>query len=207
MDTNELLVGLARAVVATKPAEEYCLRLLDQTWWTCLTKAEWASWAQAFGVVGTISTPFVYSFIKRVRAYRLLRAMQPYITNSLQTIKNSKRYLLENFDTPKGRLVRASQMLESIRHPYKEEIDAMSLIDPALGMRMLDLMRATELYPKLIENTLRDSNSLDVEIIWRLHADHIGAEMDGLISEWQMFIDYFPVKFKKNIKVEGADGA
>lgn len=47
MESNQLLDGLARAVEAAKPAQEYCLRVLDQRWWSCLTKAEWSGWMQA----------------------------------------------------------------------------------------------------------------------------------------------------------------
>lgn len=53
MDTNQLLSDLARAADAVKPAQEYCFLWVD--WWaTCMTKAEWSGWMQAFGSVAAI---------------------------------------------------------------------------------------------------------------------------------------------------------
>jgi len=53
MNTNQLLSELARAVEATKPAQEYCFLWID-SWPTCMTKSEWSGWMQAFGSVAAI---------------------------------------------------------------------------------------------------------------------------------------------------------
>lgn len=42
------------AVTYIGASDEYCLKAIKQTWWTCLTKSEWASWLQAFFSVAAI---------------------------------------------------------------------------------------------------------------------------------------------------------
>ncbi|RYE40801.1 MAG: hypothetical protein EOP24_39535 [Hyphomicrobiales bacterium] len=54
MTAQDLYDGMSRAVEAAKPAQEYCLKVLDQQWWTCLTKAEWSGWMQAISSVAAI---------------------------------------------------------------------------------------------------------------------------------------------------------
>lgn len=48
MAAQELYDGMARAVEAAKPAQEYCF-LWANHWSTCMTKGEWSGWMQAFG--------------------------------------------------------------------------------------------------------------------------------------------------------------
>lgn len=48
MTGQELYDGVARAVEAAKPAQEYCFVGI-QHWSTCMTKAEWSGWMQAIG--------------------------------------------------------------------------------------------------------------------------------------------------------------
>lgn len=48
MDANQLAEGIARAVEAAKPAQEYCFLWIDH-WSMCMTKAEWSGWMQAGG--------------------------------------------------------------------------------------------------------------------------------------------------------------
>jgi hypothetical protein len=55
MDANQLAEGIARAVEAAKPAQEYCLFGCNH-WSMCMTKAEWSGWMQAiFSVVAIFS--------------------------------------------------------------------------------------------------------------------------------------------------------
>lgn len=52
MDANQLAEGIARAIKATEPAQEYCLLWFWTDWWPlCMTKAEWSGWMQAIGSV------------------------------------------------------------------------------------------------------------------------------------------------------------
>jgi hypothetical protein len=50
MDADQLAEGIARAVEAAKPAQEYCFLWIDH-WSMCMTKAEWSGWMQAIGSV------------------------------------------------------------------------------------------------------------------------------------------------------------
>lgn len=50
MDANQLAEGVARAVEAAKPAQEYCFLWIDH-WSMCMTKAEWSGWMQAVGSI------------------------------------------------------------------------------------------------------------------------------------------------------------
>lgn len=73
MESNQLLEGLGRAVEAAKPAQEYCLRVLDQSWWSCMTKAEWSGWMQAvFSVVAIFASCAVslILYVKQKNAQR-----------------------------------------------------------------------------------------------------------------------------------------
>lgn len=53
MTAQELYDGVARAVEAAKPAQEYCFLWIDH-WSTCMTKAEWSGWMQAVFSVAAI---------------------------------------------------------------------------------------------------------------------------------------------------------
>jgi hypothetical protein len=50
MEAIEIYNGMARAVEAAKPAQEYCLLWIPH-WSACMTKAEWSGWMQAIGSV------------------------------------------------------------------------------------------------------------------------------------------------------------
>ncbi|WP_156179791.1 hypothetical protein [Delftia lacustris] len=69
MDANEIYNGIAKAVEAAQPAQEYCLKYFDQTWRTCMTKAEWSGWAQAvfsvFAIFIAAIVPYVENLISR----------------------------------------------------------------------------------------------------------------------------------------------
>lgn len=63
MKVQELHDGLARAVEAAKPAEEFCLRMVEQQWWSCMTKAEWSGWMQAIGaLIAILASVLIVSF-------------------------------------------------------------------------------------------------------------------------------------------------
>ncbi len=46
MEATEIYNGIARAVEAAKPAQEYCFLWIPH-WSACMTKSEWSGWAQA----------------------------------------------------------------------------------------------------------------------------------------------------------------
>lgn len=55
MTAQEVYDGLARAVEAAKPAQEYCVLWFWTDWWPmCMTKAEWSGWMQAVFSVAAI---------------------------------------------------------------------------------------------------------------------------------------------------------
>lgn len=49
MELLEFYGGFSASVDGVSPVQEYCLKYLEQTWRTCMTKSEWSGWAQAFG--------------------------------------------------------------------------------------------------------------------------------------------------------------
>lgn len=75
---NQLAEGIAAAVAATKPAQEYCLLVVPQGWWSCMTKTEWSGWMQAVFSVIAIGAAFIIPlFVER-------RAVEQRKQNSLQ---------------------------------------------------------------------------------------------------------------------------
>jgi hypothetical protein len=60
MEAVEIYNGIARAIGATKPTEIYCLFWVYD-WPACMSKSEWASWAQAItAIVGIILSAGVF---------------------------------------------------------------------------------------------------------------------------------------------------
>lgn len=53
MNADEVIEGIGKAAAAANSAQEYCLFYWN-VWPMCMTKAEWASWMQALGVVVTL---------------------------------------------------------------------------------------------------------------------------------------------------------
>lgn len=53
MDAQLVVEGIARAVEAAKPAQEYCFLWID--WWpVCMTKSEWSGWMQVIGALSAL---------------------------------------------------------------------------------------------------------------------------------------------------------
>jgi uncharacterized membrane protein len=67
MDTNQLAEGIARAIEAAKPAQEYCLLWIDH-WSMCMTKAEWSGWMQAIGSALALALAIGLPYIQKRKA-------------------------------------------------------------------------------------------------------------------------------------------
>jgi len=70
METLEIYSGIANAIEMTKPAQEYCLKFVSQTWRTCMTKAEWSGWMQAIFSVIAIIAVFIVATCQRRQALK-----------------------------------------------------------------------------------------------------------------------------------------
>ena len=68
MNADQVIDGIGKAVAANQ-TQEYCLLWSDYWWWTCMTKAEWAGWMQAIGVLATIFS-LTLSIISEKKKYR-----------------------------------------------------------------------------------------------------------------------------------------
>lgn len=65
MNADQIIQGIGKAVVATKPADEFCLFKIDSLF-TCMTKAEWSGWMQAiFSVIAILVSSFISMWIVR----------------------------------------------------------------------------------------------------------------------------------------------
>lgn len=64
MNTDQLIEGIGRAVELAKPAPELCMGVFG-----CMTKSEWAAWAQAvFSVIGiliAVAIPYIQAAIQK----------------------------------------------------------------------------------------------------------------------------------------------
>jgi hypothetical protein len=67
MDTNQLAEGIARAIEAAKPAQEYCFLWIDH-WSMCMTKAEWSGWMQAVGSALALALAIGLPYIQKRKA-------------------------------------------------------------------------------------------------------------------------------------------
>lgn len=87
MDASEIYKGIADAVESAKPAQEYCLLWIN-TWATCSTKSEWASWIQSAGVLlalyAAIKAP---EWNRRNHAAHLEKMLHSYMKSSLSIIE------------------------------------------------------------------------------------------------------------------------
>lgn len=76
METNQLVENMARAIESAKPAQEYCF-LWNDWWASCMTKAEWSGWMQAFGaalaLVVAIALPYIQARNAHVKNYRMAK--------------------------------------------------------------------------------------------------------------------------------------
>lgn len=68
MNADQVIEGIGRAVAAANPAQEYCLFYWN-VWPMCMTKAEWAGWMQAIGVLATIFS-LTLGIISEKKKYR-----------------------------------------------------------------------------------------------------------------------------------------
>ena len=59
MNADQVIDGIGKAVAANQ-TQDYCLFWSDYWWWMCMTKAEWAGWAQAIGATVAV---FISIFI------------------------------------------------------------------------------------------------------------------------------------------------
>lgn len=95
MDANEIYKGIAVAVEAAKPAQEYCFFWIN-TWPTCATKSEWASWLQSFGVLvalyAAIKAP---EWHRRNNAAHLERMLHAYLKSSLSITETLAEALVD----------------------------------------------------------------------------------------------------------------
>lgn len=99
MDANEIYNGIAAAVEVAKPAQEYCFLWIN-TWPTCATKSEWASWLQSFGVLvalyAAIKAP---EWSRKNNAAHLERMLHTYVKSSL-SITETLAEALQDKDKP-----------------------------------------------------------------------------------------------------------
>ncbi|MEQ6309895.1 hypothetical protein ABN448_21950 [Delftia acidovorans] len=83
MEAVEIYNGIAKAVEAAKPAQEYCFLWLSH-WSTCMTKSEWSGWAQAIGVAFALASPWIKGKIDKYRSRPVARDVY------LQSLRMSK---------------------------------------------------------------------------------------------------------------------
>ncbi|WP_448677311.1 hypothetical protein [Delftia acidovorans] len=107
MDASEIYNGIATAVEAAKPAQEYCLKYLDQTWGTCMTKAEWSGWAQAVFSVAAIFSGFIALFVAS--------ALQRKVEKEKERRK-ALYYLRLHYPQMNATAYACTDMLDSLRH-------------------------------------------------------------------------------------------
>lgn len=67
MDANQLADGIARAVEAAKPAQEYCFLWIDH-WSMCMTKAEWSGWMQSIGSALALAVAIGIPYLQKRKA-------------------------------------------------------------------------------------------------------------------------------------------
>ncbi|KAB2896574.1 MAG: hypothetical protein F9K35_13680 [Burkholderiaceae bacterium] len=142
MDTNQLSAALASALVrvveAARPAQEYCLLWID--WWpTCMTKAEWAGWAQTAGVVAALMIPWLISWKAKWRAKPV--ALDVY-RQALGWSKDAKRLqlLVEGALRDPAQLKAAhdegAAIVRSRRDFAEDEVGALKLVAPVAANRL-----------------------------------------------------------------------
>lgn len=96
MDADHLVKALARAVKVAEPAPEFCLKVLKQEWWTCMTKAEWSGWVQA---VGSIAALYIALRIAAAQGHREQARAERLAYKRVVSFIGILRMVLQNMST------------------------------------------------------------------------------------------------------------
>ncbi|MGN1057216.1 MAG: hypothetical protein ACI4QS_10945 [Comamonas sp.] len=85
--------------MASNEIQEICLLWGDwqiQRWWSCMSRAEWAAWAQAFAVIGTLIFPFAIKFCRNRVSQRITKDLISQIRNNLLFIEMASSKLKDD---------------------------------------------------------------------------------------------------------------
>ncbi|WP_157759999.1 hypothetical protein [Delftia acidovorans] len=128
MDAVDIYNGIARAVEAAKPAQEYCFFWIPH-WSTCLTKSEWASWIQAFGILSFLYGPWILSKLRRKRLKRALEDIKWKIYTSKKYADSAYKHLEKNCVDSSYKTASWSYVYENIRRLEDIDEHAISVVE------------------------------------------------------------------------------
>lgn len=182
MSTDQLLEALAAAVSAAQPLQEYCfLGFWGVTWWPlCMTKAEWAGWAQAVGATVAVLISILIvrreirqrridkdeTRIKELRAIRLVldkHALEGGLNNYISSFTNfSSRYKNET------KFMADFNNLFLFNHTFKSFQDLKKCID-SIPLKEMESLKLS-----FIGDDVRRIN-LDIQFIDTIYAEYLYA--------------------------------
>ncbi len=132
MDAKEIYGGIAAAVEAAKPAQEYCFLWISH-WSTCMTKSEWSGWMQAISVVFVLGIPWINS----LRAKRKVRPVAKIVYRHMLKWKQDANRLdllvedaISNPAALKAGHQHAVSLVRSARQLTDDEINCLRLVSP-----------------------------------------------------------------------------
>lgn len=178
-------------------AEEYCLFAIN--WWvTCLTKSEWASWVQAFGVGVALIFPLISKFISRRRALSLGIGVVNDVRHNLRELQTAIRGIGNENYCPDLHKVFECVRTINVKNARPEYLSALSVYDVNLMMRSILSVEELEQAIKDCFDYGQDSELFGFEMTKSLVVDRLTLEYDNLKNFEEVLSElYLTVNVKK----------
>lgn len=209
MDAGEIYNGLAKAVEAARPAQEYCF-LWFPHWSTCMTKSEWTGALQAFFSVLSIciaaAIPYYQEYWQNKKRILAARFVLPRVGPKVQRYRGVYTEVMrsiekaESYADAKLRVETYLKQLSLNDLPGSELLRQIESVDlkTGLGYRFVDALNkhiTSVEFVRILFKPIPDGNAVlenNLEIGREIFKGAVGgslADLEDIYSDLQKFIE------------------
>ncbi|GAA4424591.1 hypothetical protein [Acidovorax lacteus] len=189
MDVNQVGQEISKGLSSVGSSSEICLFWID-SWFTCMTKAEWASWAQVFGSLLAVFVAGAIPYWQKWRADKegFIRARQCLLMQC-SLIEQLRRMAVAAGGKPQIVFKPARNLCVNLASMYDE------VRLPPLSLRQLAVWRASR------ENIYRLAELVDRVCGGSMSDDSLIEAIDLLFESSKNQLNDFGIKAKREEEV------